>query len=253
MLDTERVARNADLLLTATNPKWSVREESPHIWKFSYEIATPRDSGESFQILGSVDGYRIVHDWTVESDLDLWDEANALDPDIVEYVDSLIRELRACEAAFNVSPSLTNAQRVLIVRHVEAAAGVDSPSLIHGTVASLAMMDAPVIVLADPWPMPNEQATPAGVSLGRKHIASLRELGFVTMVGSRFVWAWNAEMDESWMSEYSYEKLLAAKQAGELDAALKSRLADEVRGLPLPDDALFPAGTPKPGTATEDS
>jgi hypothetical protein len=252
MLDAERVARNADLQLRTTDPKWSVSEDSPHIWTFSYEIVQSRDSGEGFQVLGSVDGYRIVHDWTVENDLDLWEEADALHADSVQYVDSLIRELRACEAAFDVGPSLTNLQRVLIVRHVEPAAGVDSAFLIHGTVASLAMMDAPVVMLVDPWPMPNERTTPAGKLRGRHHIARLLELGFVRMVGSRFVWAWNAEIDESWMSEYSYERLLEAKRAGALDASLKSRLAEEVYGLPFSDEALERVGMPNPDEAVEE-
>src|SRR5436190_18381364 len=114
MLDAERAARNAELHLTATDPQWSVSEESPHIWTFSYESAARRDSGETLHTLGAVDGYRIVHDWTVENDLELWEEADALHADSVQYVDSLIRELRACEAAFDVGPSLTNVQRVLI-------------------------------------------------------------------------------------------------------------------------------------------
>jgi hypothetical protein len=54
--------------------EWSFDSDSPHIAAFQYELATLDDS-EQHEKLGSVDGYRIAQDWTIESDLQLWDES----------------------------------------------------------------------------------------------------------------------------------------------------------------------------------
>lgn len=250
MLDVERLAR--DLRLTAIDPSWEVSEESPHLWPFSYAIARRSSASETFEPVGTVVGYRIVQDWTVRTDLELWDEADAVDPDAVLYVDSLIRELRACAAVFGVSPSLSDAQRITIVRHVEPIGAVDSTYLIQGVVASLARMDAPVFMLVDPWPLVDELGTAAGRMRGRRHIASLLQIGFVRMVSSRFVWAWNTEMAECLLADYCHDELLAAKRTGSLDEELGSRLAEEPQSLPFFDETLIRAGLRKPGDATDE-
>lgn len=67
------------------------------------------------------------------------------------------------------------------------------------------------------------------------------------MVGSRFVWAWNRNLQESLMADYSYEKLLQAKRKGTLNKILKTPVSEAVYGklpsglakmvdLPEPDD-----------------
>lgn len=137
------------------------------------------------------------------------------------------------------------AQRVTIVRHVEATAAVDSASLTRDAAACVAMMDAPVLMLVDPWPISRERKKPAGKLRGRSHAAKLLQLGFVRMVSSRFIWAWNRELSESSMEDYSYGKLLSAKREGKLDKVLKSSLAEEVYG-PLPAQLAERLGVPDP-------
>jgi hypothetical protein len=249
--DVETVAQSSGLFFLAREHEWTVDEDSAHIAQFRYELARYKPNTESGEALGTADGYRIAQDWTVESDLELWDEADALDSDVVRYVEALIRELRACEQVFDVAPSLTNAQRVTIVRHIEPADVVDSVELIQGAVACIAMMDAPVLMLVDPWPMASDRRTPKGRLKGRSHIPKLLELGFVRMVGSRFLWAWNREMSDNLMAEYSYEALLSAKRKGALDEILKTPLSHAVYG-PLPDDVAERVDVPKPDDFTED-
>lgn len=249
--DVETVAESSGLILRIRDHEWTVDEDSPHIAPFRYELARYKPNTESGEAMGTADGYRIAQDWTVESDLELWDEADALDSDAVRYVEALIRELRACERVFDVAPSLTTAQRITIVRHVEPADVVDSGELIQGAVACIAMMDAPVLMLVDPWPMAADRRTPKGRLKGRGHIPKLLELGFVRMVGSRFLWAWNRELSDSLMAEYSYDALLGAQREGELDKILKTPLSQAAYG-PLPDDVAKTVDVPTPDDFTED-
>jgi hypothetical protein len=250
--DIEQVAEAAGLLLSARASTWTCAVDWPHIATFAYDLAVVDDGDEPDEpdeperrAVGMVDGYRITHDWTVESALALWDEADALDGDVVHYVEALIRELRACEQVFDSAPDLADAQRITIVRHVEALAGVDSASLTQGAVASLAMMDAPVLMLVDPWPMADERRAPVGKLTGRKHAPKLLDLGFVRMVGSRFLWAWNRYLSEGLMEGYSYDGLVAAKRSGALAPLLESPLANEVYGE-LPRDVAKNMGVPDP-------
>lgn len=200
--DIEQAAMHSGLQLVGLRDPWAYHEDYPHIMNFAYELELPSDEErEEFDSVGTVDGYRISQDWTVEDDVEIWEEADALDGDVVRYVSALIRELRACEQVFEIGPELTTAQRVSIVRHVEATGVVDSASLTQAAVASIAVIDAPVLMLVDPWPMAHERQSPEGKLKGRSHVRKLLDLGFVRMVGSRFVWAWNREMADNLMTE----------------------------------------------------
>jgi hypothetical protein len=221
--DVEAVAAEADLHFLNREGDWSYSDDWPHITRFHYELATHESDGEELVTIGMADGYRITQDWAVESDLQLWDEADALDGDVVRYVESLIREVRACQKVFSFAPDLTTAQRVTILRHVEAKKEGHSALLTQRAAACLAMMDAPVLMLADPWPMSDQRSFARGKLKGRSHVPNLLALGFVRMVGSRFLWAWNRELSESLMADYSYEALLAAKKQGKLLQILKLR------------------------------
>jgi hypothetical protein len=106
-------------------------------------------------------------------------------------------------------------------------------------------------MLVDPWPMAGDRRTPSGRMKGRSHIPKLLELGFVRMVGSRFLWAWNREMSDNLMADYSYDALLSAKRKGALDDILKTPLSHAVYG-PLPDDVAERVDVPKPDDFTED-
>jgi hypothetical protein len=101
--DVERVAANANLHFLNRAGDWAYSEDSPHITQFRYDLAT-YDDEERLVTLGTADGYRIAHDWSIQSALQIWDEADALDGDIVRYVEALIRELRACEKVFDFAP-----------------------------------------------------------------------------------------------------------------------------------------------------
>ena len=240
----ERVALDSRLELHAKHSCWTYDEEHPHISTFTYELATEDDDRR--RVLGTADGYRITQDWSVESDLQLWDEADALDGDVVTYVEALIRELRAYEAVFDIGPELTHAQRITILRHVEAVKGVDSAELTQAAAACLAMMDAPSLMLVDPWPMSDERRLARGKLKGRSHVPKLLELGFARMVASRFVWAWSRELSEGLMEAYSYDKLVTAKRAGKLKRILDGALVDEVYGR-TPDHVKHMLGVPLPG------
>lgn len=245
----EDVAMQAGLHFTSVDDSWTCQGDWPHIAPFAYQLTTYDGAADDFTAVGRIDGYRVTQDWTVESELQLWDEADALDGDVVGYVDALIRELRACEEVFDSAPNLTLAQRTTIVRHVEIADGLDSAALTQGAVASIAMMDAPVLMLVDPWPMAEQRRSAAGKLAGRGHIPKLLELGFVRMVGSRFLWAWNRELSELLMADYAYDELLAAKQRGTLDTILTSRLSEELHG-PIPDDLADMIRFPNPEDST---
>src|SRR5690606_10110212 len=183
--------------------------------------------------------------------LELWHEADALDGDVLRYVDALIRELRACEHLFALAPALNTAQRTTILRHVEAQDGVDSSWLVQATAASLAVMDAPVLMLVDPRKMPNERRSPAARLQGRSHTATLLDIGFVRMVGSRLVWGWNRELGDGLMQGYSYEKLLEARRSGMLDTQLKARLMEEVYG-DVPEYVARMVDLPEPDETDEE-
>lgn len=243
--DIETVAMDAGLHLVSEGERWFCGESHPHMIEFACALERYEDDGEEPVRVGAVDGYRISHDWTVEDDLTLWDEADAISADAVAYVDALIRELRACEQVFDGPPTVAMAQRITLVRHVEAAGGVDAAALTQAAVATLALRDAPVIMLVDPWPMPAERSTAAGKLEGRAHVARLLEIGFVRMVGSRYLWAWNRELAELTMADYDYDELLAAKRKGRLDGVLKASLVEGVYG-DLPEELRHEMGLPDP-------
>lgn len=212
---------------------WDGDGDSPHIAKFKYDLLVKKEESRSRK--GRHRGrLQITQDWSIEDEVDLWHDADPLDGDIVRYVEALIRELRVCEAVFGHTPELTTAQRITIVRHVTAKA-----------VACMAMMDAPVLMLVDPWPMSAERHSPKGKLKGRQNIPKLLKLGFKRMVGSRFLWAWNAELGDTLMYKYSYQDLLEAKRGGELDAVLKSSIADEIYGK-LPAELAHAVDVPQP-------
>ncbi|AUX36460.1 MULTISPECIES: hypothetical protein [Sorangium] len=241
----ETVVLESGLQFLSQGEAWRYDEDWPHIATFHYKLATDEEDGDRLKTLGEADGYRISQDWAVESDLQIWNEADALDGDVVRYVEALIREVRSCEQVFDSAPSLTTAQRITILRHVEAVRGVESTHLMQAAAASLAMMDAPVLMLVDPWPMADERRGAKGKLSGRSHIAALLEIGFVRMVGSRFLWAWNRELSEGLMADYSYDKLLAAKRKGALDEILNSPLSEAVYGS-LPKDVASRIDVPDP-------
>jgi hypothetical protein len=247
----EEIAELADLHFSSDGTQWAYNHYHPHITTFAYRIQAFDKNTDEPKCLGTVNGYRITQDWTVEDDLELWNEADALDGDVVRYVDALIRELRACQQLCAVSSSLTMAQRVTILRHVEALESVDSSWLVQSAAASLAMMDAPAFMLVDPRKMPSERGTPSGRLQGRSHTAKLLDIGFVRMVSARFVWGWNRELSETLMDEYSYEKLLEAREQGILDAQLNCRLMEEVYG-DMPEDIARIVDLPEPSDMNDE-
>lgn len=233
------------LHLNARRTTWTCDSDWPHITPFSYELAVFTDDNEDeLQVVGRAEGYRIVQDWSVDDDEQIWDEADALDGNAVGYVDSLIRELRACAEVFGMHANVISAQHITLLSRVEAVADAEPAELLQATAASLAMMDAPVFMLVDPWPA-GDAASSAAKLKARGHIIKLLELGFQRMVSSRFLWAWNRQMDEVLMDDYSYEKLVAAKNIGSLDDVLKSRLSNGLYGE-LPDDIAAMLGLPDP-------
>lgn len=116
--DVEEFAAEAQLHLRSRGSDWAYCEDWPHITTFHYDLATYKGDEEKLVKLGWADGYRIMQDWSVDSDLRIWDEADALDGDVVRYVEALIHEVRACEAIFDLAPDVTTAQRITILRHV---------------------------------------------------------------------------------------------------------------------------------------
>ena len=48
----------------------------------------------------------------------------------------------------------------------------------------------------------------------------MRDLGFAPMVTAPYLWAWNRDMQESFMVDYSYEALVDARDGGVLTLAL---------------------------------
>lgn len=243
----EPVAVAAGLHLANVSDPWTAGGDSPHIAAFRYELRQYDDENDSDELrkVGMVDGYRITQDWTVKDELQIWDEADALAGDAVRYVEALIREVRVCEECFPASAYLSGAQRVTIVRHVEAVRGVDLATLTRDAVASIAMMDAPVIMLVDPWPMSTERQTATGKLRGRSHSALLLELGFLRMVASRFLWAWNRELADALMADYSYDTLIAAKRSGKIGEILRTALCDSVYGK-MPKEIWHAADLPEP-------
>lgn len=241
----EKVAADSRLQLTSRETVWDCESDWPHIAEFDYELGSNELDADEVPIVGKVDGYRITQDWTIRSELDVWDEADACDGDVVRYVEALIRELRACKAVFGSAPDLTMAQRITIVRHVEAKDPANLASLTQSAVACIAMMDAPVLMLVDPWPMSAERRSAQGKLNGRQNIQKLLELGFKRMVGSRFLWAWNAQLRRRLMRGYSYQGLLGAKRQGALDSLLSSSVATEVYGE-LPSALAHAVDVPQP-------
>ena len=100
-------------------------------------------------------------------------------------------------------------------------------------------------MLVDPWPVSEERKAPSGKLKGRGNFPLLLKLGFYRMVASRFLWAWNHEMSDCLMHSYSYRKLLAAKQKGELDKLLRVPVSDEVYG-PMPSALAQIMDVPEP-------
>ena len=205
----EEVAAGANLRLSGS-ASWSYCEDWPHISTFRYELSRfDMDSSvERWLPVGVADGYRIAHDWTVESSLALLDEADALDEDITTYIQSLMNELSAYDRTYGNVAGVTAGQRVILLRHVEPAAGEDVTRLWSQVTASLAMMDAPVFILVDPQEMPVERETAAAKLTGRGRTAALLELGFSRMVTAPYVWAWNRDMADTFFPEASYEAVL---------------------------------------------
>jgi hypothetical protein len=227
-LQYEEVARKASLLFKARTSEWFVDEESLHTTSFVYDIFA-RDEGDDLEeadneapskCIGSVTGYVIGHDWTA-GPLELWDEADAIDGDACRYVESLIHETRACAAVFGTGVDLSMSQRILIIRHVDAAAGVDSVDLLVKVVACIALKETPMLLLVDPREMPDQREHASGQLQGRTHTKALMSLGLVRMVSSDFVWGWSVSLAEVTMDGYCYTDLLAAMRAGELEAILK--------------------------------
>jgi hypothetical protein len=227
----EAVAKDTELVLRSPEYEWAVCEEHPHVTPFEYEVRmrVPGDADFATFVAGTVQGYILAHDWTA-SDTDLWDEGDALDGDVCAYADSLIRELRACKETFDSYATLSSMQRVLIIKHIEPKENVDAPQFVRDVVATLVMKETPKMTLVDPWPYSREEG-PTGKLEGRSRIATLLPIGFHRMVGSRFVWAWDAENSDNLMFDYSYNALLAAKRAGKLDAILKKSVAEDVYGV----------------------
>jgi hypothetical protein len=231
----EAAAQKAALVLFTADgwAAFAVVEEHPHVHSFEYEVHRRVDEEEDLDAetvkIGKVSGYVISHDWTM-GELDLWDECDACSGEAVAYADSIIRELRAFNQVSDPSTGLDLAsmQRVLMIKHVEPELHVDSVRLVHDVVATLVLKETPKLTIVDPWPL--RRADAMDRMEGRKRTAALLTLGFVRMVGSRFLWSWDIENADGIMSDYSYDRLRAAKQAGKLDGVLKRSVAEDVYG-----------------------
>lgn len=246
-LNVEKIAYESGLRMIGTD-EWDSGGDSLWITPFCYEISYGDDRELEF---GIAHGYRVRQDWTVKKPQQVWDEADALDGDAAVYVDALIREQRACARVFNCSASLVTAQSVTLLRHLELKPGVPTdPSRAWRDVAAcLAVIDAPTFMVVDPHAVADERHKSVNKLSARAHIVALKQLGFVRMVGSRFLWGWNRDMSESFMSSYCYSTLMEAKKAGELSDILHARISDEVYGetspyvrkaldLPDPDESM---------------
>ncbi|MET0391457.1 MAG: hypothetical protein ABW321_36115 [Polyangiales bacterium] len=212
--DIEKFASPTSLYLRGEE-RFTYAPEHPHISQFRYDLFSIDREGQEAHA-GVIDGYRIAQDWSVGHELALWDEADAFDADVVTYVDALIRELRACAEVFDYTPDLTFPQRVTIVRHFESLDGSDAADLMRDASALLVLKDAPALMLIDPHLLPNERRSAEGKLKARSRITKLLELGFVRMVGSRFLWGWNRELAQASMEHYSYRVLFEAKRRGRL-------------------------------------
>lgn len=232
--DIEGVVSKSELIIENDGESWSYDEDHPHVDQFDYTVSrreySDNDEEERVVKLGRVDGYRIAHDRVFAHDLDLWDEADACDGDIENYVSGLIKELRACERVFGIELNLVDAQRITFIRHIEPEPGVDAPSLFRDVTAMIAMKDAPDVMLVDPRKMPEEHKLASGKLAGRVQIPQVLDLGFARMVGSPFLWAWNKEWGERYMMRYLYEKLLQRKEEGKLGDILYNSIRDEYYG-----------------------
>jgi hypothetical protein len=250
----EAAAKKAALVLYQTDGwVYAVVEEHPHVHSFEYEVHRRVDEEEDLDAetikVGTVSGYVLSHDWTT-AEIDLWEECDAFTGDASAYADSIIRELRACNIVFDMSGvDLASMQRVLMIGHVQSEPGVDSARLVHDVVATLVAKETPKLTLVDPWPLARADATDR--LEGRKRVATLLKLGFVRMVGSRFVWGWDRENADNLMHEYSYDDLRAAKQAGKLDEVLKHSAAEDVYGAGV-SKVLDQAHLPNPDRLMEE-
>jgi len=248
-LDVEKIATECGFKL-AGEEEWDPDADAPHIMPFIYDVSGTSDD-EEFEV-GTVHGYRIRHNWTVTNSLKLWDEADSMDADVVTYVDALIRETRACEKVFDSYLRLTSAQHVTILCHLDLKPEVtDHVRAWRDVAACIAMMDVPTIMLVDPHALPDDRKKSVNKLKARNQIKALKELGFVRMVGSRFLWGWNHEVSESSMDGYSYSQLLEAKKEGKLSDVLKAHLSEEVHGK-LPDHVKKTMGYPDPDDSMED-
>jgi hypothetical protein len=242
--------------------EWFYNEEHPHIEDFQYDIRARNPRGGYINDLdvdavsiGKVDGYRISQDWTNQSDLYIWDEADALSQDAVTYVEAMIRELRAYEKFCGLGPDLTHGQHITIVRDISVKDPKQTARVVRETVAALVVKDTPAFILVDPWPSWETRKTEAGAASGASNIRALLKLGFSKMVGSRYLWGWDVHLAESLMADYSYTKMLRAKRSGKLKEVLDSSLADEVygRGQTIPDNIKKQMGLPLPEDFCEET
>jgi hypothetical protein len=214
---------------------WGVDDSSPHITRFAYDAfldvkdydALPPDDDyvPTLKKLGRVDGYIISHG-VMSDDLNLWEEADAMDADIEAYVAYLQVELQACNVvAKGMIPELGDFPRIVIVRHFEPVEGVDSLDVIAKVVAAVAMKEGPMLLMVDPREMPTDQNVSAGKLKGRTHAAVLmQQLGLVRMICSRSLWGWHCREDlGDW---HSYHELVVAKNEGMLESVLKGLRVD---------------------------
>lgn len=195
---------------------------APHITSFKYDVCCEDpedDDGERRIRIGSIDGYRVAQDWTLD-EADVWDEADSYDGDIESYCGALIRELRCVDRVFGVGPSLSHAQRVTIVRHVTVDDEWVEHSVWSMAVAAVLMLDAPTMCIVDPQAF-HRTGQPEERLETRGRISSLLPLGFQRMVSAEHLWGWNTEMQECLLEGYDYLELVKAKQDG--------RLAEELR------------------------
>src|SRR5688572_26618673 len=212
-----RIAEDADLSLKSNaSPWWRTGSDWPHIRQFDYEVYVkvddddiededgmvfPEDSDIPVRKIGTLSGYVISHDGSLRN-LNIWDEADALDGEVESYVAQIKEELKACNEVFD-APEIEDFRCVVIVRDFSVVDGIDSVSWIAKAVATLASKEKPNLLLVDPRVMPDIPGSASATEIiqaswsaaanlkATAHAHALAALGLTQMVTSGHMWGWS--------------------------------------------------------------
>lgn len=225
LLDYESVALDGNIYLKSEGDDfWYLVEDYPHINSFDYYVyASGGKDGEDKVKIGFVRGYIIAHSGNVSSE-EIIEEADGLDGEIYSYTEYLAEELRVTASVLNTGFDLACISRLLIVSHLQAEPNVDTRALMRLTVASLALKEAPSLILVDPYEMPTAKEVeeelrterqerrriPRLTTIAQMHMDALSTLGFIRMVTAPHMWGWSTEIADMSMDDYSRAELVKA-------------------------------------------